>query len=78
MTQTHIHQKWQLPGVEEITAIAEMEDPVLRNLMITQSYHELTAWLTKLFGDENVSWCAYAVWAQKQPAGLSEKILFLA
>lgn len=65
MTQSHVHQNWPPPEPEEAEAVAAIKDPVLRNLLITQSYHELTVGLTQLFEDKNVSWCAYAVWASK-------------
>ena len=48
--------------VERITAIA---DPVLRNLQITQCYHELAAAMASLTGP-GANWCAVATWASKQ------------
>ena len=48
--------------VERITAIA---DPVLRNLQITQCYHELAAATASLIGP-GANWCAVATWASKQ------------
>jgi hypothetical protein len=44
--------------------IAALDDPVLRNLWITQRYHELALGLADRFG-EDVTWCAFATWASK-------------
>jgi hypothetical protein len=41
------------------------EEPVLRNLLITQCYHDLSQELTALFGRENANWCTFACWASK-------------
>jgi hypothetical protein len=45
--------------------ISAMSDVSLRNLKITQAYHDLKVALTRVFGRENVTWCAYATWASK-------------
>jgi hypothetical protein len=50
------------PSVEEI---AGMTDPVLRNLHITQRYHELAIGLRDAGAGEDATWCAFAVWASK-------------
>jgi hypothetical protein len=50
------------PSVEEI---AGMTDPVLRNLHITQRYHELATGLRDAGVGEDATWCAFAVWASK-------------
>ncbi|MEY4578361.1 MAG: hypothetical protein RL701_3064 [Pseudomonadota bacterium] len=39
--------------------------PVLRNLLITQGYHELSAGFVKLLGRENVTWFTFASWSSK-------------
>jgi len=57
--------QWLPPTPEQANAIAAERDPAPRNLKITQSYHELTVALTRLFGPTNVSWCAYATYASK-------------
>jgi hypothetical protein len=57
---THI-----LPTVADIERIAAMPDPVLRNLEITQCYHELCLALTPRTG-LSANWCTYATWASKQ------------
>ncbi|HET6964955.1 MAG TPA: hypothetical protein VFH58_09300 [Acidimicrobiales bacterium] len=46
-------------------AIAGMDDPVLRNLWITQRYHELAMGLRDCGTGEDATWCAFAVWASK-------------
>ena len=60
-----LEQKWPPITVEEANAISAMSDPAHRNLKITQGYHDLKIALTRLFGPENVTWCAYATWASK-------------
>lgn len=45
--------------------IALDEDPVLRNLLITQCYHDLSTGLTRLLGSDNANWCTFATWASK-------------
>jgi hypothetical protein len=54
-----------LPTVADVERIAAVSDPVLRNLQITQCYHELAAALSSLTG-EGANWCAVATWASKQ------------
>lgn len=58
-------QKWPPTTVAQANAISALTDPALRNLKITQSYHDLKLGLTRLFGAKNVTWCAYATWASK-------------
>jgi hypothetical protein len=55
------------PRIEllQISGIAEHPEPVLRNLLITQTYSEINLALSELLGKNNVSWCAYATWASK-------------
>jgi hypothetical protein len=45
--------------------IAQMADPVLRNLWITQRYHEFALQLRDAGAGEDATWCAFAVWASK-------------
>ncbi len=42
-----------------------MSDPVLRNLLITQRYHEFAVQLRDAGAGEDATWCAFAVWASK-------------
>ncbi len=50
-------------GIRAITAMADQ--PTLRNLLITQTYYELSERLGEMLGRENVNWCTYAIWASK-------------
>jgi hypothetical protein len=45
--------------------IAGLSDPVVRNLCITQRYHELAAGLRDAGLGPDATWCAFAVWASK-------------
>ena len=54
-----------VPTVAEVERIAMLADPVLRNLQITQCYHELAAAMAGLTGP-GANWCAAATWASKQ------------
>jgi hypothetical protein len=40
-------------------------DPIRRNLLITQCYHDLSSALAETLGGENANWCTYATWASK-------------
>ena len=51
-----------LSQVEEITAGA---NSVIRNLQITQCYHELSLALAERTG-QSANWCTFATWASKQ------------
>jgi hypothetical protein len=53
------------PTVADVVRIATLTDPVLRNLQITQCYHELAAAMAGLSGP-GANWCAVATWASKQ------------
>lgn len=51
---------------EDVRRIVAMEDvPHLRNLLITQTYHELLLRLNRRLGGADVNWCAFATWASK-------------
>lgn len=54
-----------IPTMDQVEAIAALENPVLRNLQITQCYLELSAGLLRITGG-NANWCTFAVWASKQ------------
>lgn len=56
---------WPPPTQTQVDAIVRMEDPVLRNLHITQAYHVLKVALTDVFGEEDVNWCGFSTWASK-------------
>jgi hypothetical protein len=53
------------PSVAEVDRIVGMSDLVLRNLLITQSYHELSLSLARMLGPSS-NWCTFAKWASKQ------------
>jgi len=56
------------PTVDEVRRIAAIENPVLRNLEITQCYSRLAAAFAELSG-EGANWCTYATWASRQAGG---------
>ena len=53
-----------------IARIVEELHPVLRNLRITQCYHDLSAALARVIDAGNANWSTFATWASKT-AGLS-------
>jgi hypothetical protein len=54
-----------IPTLAEVDQIVAMIDPVIRNLQITQSYHELAIAMTARTGS-CANWCTFATWASKQ------------
>lgn len=54
-----------LSTVEDVQRIKTIQDPVLRNLQITQCYHDLSAVLAGHTGPL-ANWCTFATWASKQ------------
>ncbi|WP_437563945.1 hypothetical protein [Sorangium sp. So ce542] len=52
-----------LDRVHDVIALSDQ--PVLRNLLITQCYYEISAELVKLLGGGNAHWCTFATWASK-------------
>lgn len=57
----------ELPSLlDHVPAVIALErQPVLRNLLITQCYYEISAELVKLLGGRNAHWCTFATWASK-------------
>jgi hypothetical protein len=53
------------PTITDIDRIAATGDPVLRNVLITHCYHELSAALAERTGP-SANWCTFATWASKQ------------
>ena len=54
------------PSRQEVAAIIRLEaEPALRNLRITQGYHDLSRSIASVTGDSNVNWCTFASWASK-------------
>jgi hypothetical protein len=52
--------------VDQVSRIVELDaQPVLRNLLITQCYHDLSKELSRVLGASNVNWCTFATWASK-------------
>jgi hypothetical protein len=49
----------------DIDAIVRLQDPVVRNLRITQSYHTLSARLAEVIDAGNANWSTFALWASK-------------
>jgi hypothetical protein len=58
-----------VPTVEEVERIVAVADPIIRNLQITQGYHELSLAGAALLSIV-ANWCAFATWASKQ-AGIT-------
>jgi hypothetical protein len=54
------------PAVADVERIAALEDPVLRNLRITQCYWELSRALAVRTGGGPANWCSFATWASRQ------------
>jgi hypothetical protein len=53
------------PSVDSVDAIAAMDNPVQRNLRITQCYADLSAAMGARTG-EAANWCTFATWASRQ------------
>jgi hypothetical protein len=53
------------PTVEDVARICGLADPVIRNLQITQCYHELSEAFARRTG-ASANWCTFAAWASKQ------------
>ena len=53
------------PNTADIDRIIAIDDPVIRNLQITQCYHELSITLAEHTG-MSANWCTFATWASKQ------------
>ncbi|WP_437282757.1 hypothetical protein WME90_19925 [Sorangium sp. So ce375] len=52
--------------LDQVHAVIALEgQPVLRNLLITQCYYEISAELVELLGGRNAHWCTFATWASK-------------
>jgi hypothetical protein len=50
---------------QDIEKISSLQEPVLRNLKITQRYHDLSMALGQTIGGPNVNWSTFATWASK-------------
>ena len=54
-----------VPTVGDVDRIVALADPIVRNLQITQCYHELSSALAEMTG-HIANWCTFATWASKQ------------
>ena len=54
-----------MPSVDDVRRIAAIDNPVIRNLMITQCYSQLSA-AFRARGGQGANWCTYATWASRQ------------
>jgi hypothetical protein len=54
-----------VPTVEEVDRITRLDEPILRNLQITQCYYEISQSVAQLTGF-SANWCTFATWASKQ------------
>jgi hypothetical protein len=54
-----------IPTINDVNRITTAADAVVRNLQITQCYHELSLGLAERTG-EIANWCTFATWASKQ------------
>ena len=54
-----------VPTLNDVERIAAMPDPVLRNLLITACYYDLSAAMTSRLGP-TANWCTFATWASRQ------------
>ena len=46
-----------------VQAVLAIEDRVLRNYWVTQTYSDLAAGLTRLLGPDTANWCTFGTWA---------------
>jgi hypothetical protein len=46
-----------------VQAVLAIDDRVLRNYWVTQTYSDLAAGLTRLLGPETANWCTFGTWA---------------
>lgn len=49
----------------DLQRIVDLEDGIVRNLLITQRYHDLSQGLSGILGRKNVNWSTFATWASK-------------
>ncbi len=77
---TGLAARWNLPPSlprlpPSNASIAAMKDPVMRNLWITQRYHDLAVELRDAGAGQEATWCAFAVWASKTAGATIRKEL---
>lgn len=49
----------------DLLRIAQLEEPIVRNLLITQRYHDLSRGLATVLGPTSANWSTFATWASK-------------
>jgi hypothetical protein len=54
-----------IPTIDQIDRISRIDDPIMRNLRITQCYFEISQCVAALAG-VSANWCTFATWASKQ------------
>jgi hypothetical protein len=55
----------RVPSRADVEEIGAWPQPVLRNLRITQAYHELSGAVARVTGP-GANWCTFATWASRQ------------
>jgi hypothetical protein len=50
-------------STEHVQAVLAIEDRVLRNYWVTQSYSDLASGLSGLLGADTANWCTFGTWA---------------
>ena len=60
-----VEDRLSVPTVADVDAIAALGDPVVRNLRITQCYHELSDVVSTRVSP-GANWCTFATWASRQ------------
>jgi hypothetical protein len=61
----HKRQVMHSPNMADIRRIGLINNAVLRNVLITQSYYELSQMIMSRTGSV-ANWCTFATWASKQ------------
>lgn len=61
----HLPASGAAPTTTDVARIAAVSDPAIRNLQITQCYHELARAMADHTGP-GANWCTFATWASKQ------------
>ena len=51
--------------LEDVARIGRTADPTLRNLLITQCYHDLSHELAEAIDRGSANWSTFATWASK-------------
>src|SRR5262245_8221221 len=53
------------PTVDEVDRISKLNDPIVRNLQITQCYYQISRSIAPITA-VSANWCTFAIWASKQ------------